>query len=99
MKYQQTIDYPVSCERLLGIFTQPDFVLAKYAAQGASNIQSLAHSHDGDTFSVTVGGADCPLISHSHDVVYCKAPQGMGDYNEVFVSLDGRSNGPSERRA
>lgn len=60
MKYQETIDYPVPCERLLGIFTQPDFVLAKYAAQGASNIQPLAHTHDGDTFRVTVS-RDVPV--------------------------------------
>lgn len=54
MKYRQTIDYPVSGERLLAIFSQPDFVLDKYAAQGASNIRLLKEERDGDRFRFTV---------------------------------------------
>ena len=54
MKYQQTIDYTVPSDRLLAIFSEPDFVLEKYAAQGASNIRLLKDERDGDRVRFTV---------------------------------------------
>ena len=53
MKYQRTIDYPVPCAQVLAKFATAEFLQAKYAGQGATNIQLLKQSQDGDTTRFT----------------------------------------------
>lgn len=53
MKYRETIDYPVSCARVLAKFATAEFLQAKYAGQGATNIALLDQSRDGDTTRFT----------------------------------------------
>lgn len=60
MKYQDTIDYPVSSDALLNYFTVPEFFVHKYREQGATNIQVEAHTHDGNNFAVTIS-RDVPV--------------------------------------
>lgn len=60
MKYQEAIDYTIPCDQLLAIFSRPDFVLAKYQAQGARNIRLLREDRTGTRFSVTVA-RDVPV--------------------------------------
>jgi len=49
MKYQRTIDYPVPCAQVLACFATSEFLQAKYAGQGATNIQLLEQSQTGAT--------------------------------------------------
>jgi len=60
MKYRETIDYPVSRERLLAIFTDPSFVVRKYQGQGASNIETGSSEQVGSRFRITVS-RDVPV--------------------------------------
>ena len=60
MKYQDTIDYPVSADALLNYFTVPEFFVHKYREQGATNIRVEAHHHEGSDFAVTIS-RDVPV--------------------------------------
>jgi hypothetical protein len=42
--------------------------------------------------SVTIGGKACTVSSHTHTQAWCYAPSGMGDKNNVFITVGGRSN-------
>jgi len=42
--------------------------------------------------SVTIGGKACSVFSHTHTQAWCYAPSGMGDRNNVFITVGGRSN-------
>jgi hypothetical protein len=41
---------------------------------------------------VLIGGKVCDITSRDHYTISCVAPVGMGDRNEIFVTLDSRSN-------
>lgn len=53
MKYRQTIDYPLPRERVFDCFANTDFIHAKYAGQGASQIMLLDAAQSGDEFRFT----------------------------------------------
>jgi hypothetical protein len=42
--------------------------------------------------SITIGGKVCTVSSHTHTQAWCYAPSGMGDRNNVFITVGGRSN-------
>jgi sugar lactone lactonase YvrE len=42
--------------------------------------------------SVKIGGKACTVTSHTHTQAWCYAPSGMGDKNNVFITVGGRSN-------
>jgi hypothetical protein len=42
--------------------------------------------------SITIGGKICTVSSHTHTQAWCYAPSGMGDRNNVFITVGGRSN-------
>jgi hypothetical protein len=42
--------------------------------------------------SVTIGGKACTVTSHTHTQAWCYAPSGMGDKNNVYITVGGRSN-------
>jgi hypothetical protein len=68
MKYQDTIDYPVSSDALLNYFTVPEFFVHKYREQGATNIQVETHSHEGNDFAVTIS-RDVPVPAFARGIV------------------------------
>ncbi|MGB2248617.1 MAG: DUF2505 domain-containing protein, partial [Alcanivorax sediminis] len=53
MKYADTNRYAVPADKVLKAFTDPDFFLRKYQAQGAEDIQQLHHEQNGNHFSIT----------------------------------------------
>lgn len=70
MKYQQTIDYPVSCEHLFARFSDPGFIMRKYAAQGATGIALVSAEQDADGFCIVVSrevpvDVDVPAFARS----------------------------------
>lgn len=54
MKYQESVDYPLTPEQLLKAFTAPHFVVDKYTQQGASHIEVLAQSQEANDWKITV---------------------------------------------
>ena len=41
---------------------------------------------------VTIGGAACPVASHTHTSIVCTLPNGVGESNAVVVVVGGRAN-------
>ena len=41
---------------------------------------------------VTIGGAVCPVASHTHTAIICTLPNGVGEANAVVVVVGGRAN-------
>ena len=41
---------------------------------------------------VTIGGAACPVASHTHTAIICTLPNGVGESNAVVVVVGGRAN-------
>ncbi|MDI1301306.1 MAG: DUF2505 domain-containing protein [bacterium] len=54
MKYHDTINYPVPREELFRFFTDPDFFVRKYVAQGATNVRVTRSETAGSCSTITV---------------------------------------------
>lgn len=54
MRYQDTISYPMPRDQLFRFFTDPDFFVRKYAAQGATNVRVLHSGITGSRSTITV---------------------------------------------
>lgn len=53
MKYADRNQYDTPTDKVLSAFTDPDFFLRKYQAQGAEDIQQLHHEQSGNQFTIT----------------------------------------------
>lgn len=60
MKYHDTIRYPVPVEALFRFFTDPDFFVRKYMAQGATNVRVTRAETAGSRSTITVS-RDVPV--------------------------------------
>lgn len=60
MKYHDTINYPVRAEQLFRFFTDPDFFVRKYLAQGATNVHVTHAEMTGSRSTITVS-RDVPV--------------------------------------
>lgn len=54
MRYRDTINYPCSREKLFRFFSDPDFFVRKYVAQGATNVRVTHSEVTGSRSTVTV---------------------------------------------
>lgn len=72
MKYQDSIHYPVPVARLLPFFMDPDFLVRKYVAQGATGVRVLHTGVTGSRSTITVSRevpVEVPIPSFARDQV------------------------------
>lgn len=72
MKYHDTIRYPVPAEALFRFFTDPDFFVRKYMAQGATNVRVTRAETAGSRSTITVSRdvpVEVPIPSFARSMV------------------------------
>lgn len=72
MKYQETIRYPVPVASLFRFFTDPDFFVRKYVAQGATNVHVTHAVMTGSRSTITVSRdvpVEVPIPSFARSLV------------------------------
>ena len=72
MKFSEHIEYQQNSAELLGIFTNPEFFQAKYAACGGRDINVLETSHNNGQFRIKVSRkvpAEVPIPSFARSLV------------------------------
>jgi len=62
------------------------------ATRGGYILSIFGENFGVDAVSVTLGGRPCTLPSQSHDLVQCRVPQGLGQGNEVRVTVIDRTS-------
>ncbi|MES2919337.1 MAG: DUF2505 domain-containing protein [Pseudomonadota bacterium] len=72
MKYQDRIGYPITAAQLLPFFADPDFLVRKYVAQGATDVRVLQAEVTASRSTITVSRAvpvEVPIPSFARALV------------------------------